>query len=202
MSEAPRSEGSRGAGYAKGRARRDDILEAANAAFSAQGYRGASLATIAESAGLSQPGLLHHFPSKEELLLEVLRLRHERDVDRIEEVLAEKGSYLDALAELCRENASSPGLVRLFTVLAAEAVDTDHPGHTPFLERYRELRRRVSSRLAAEQQEGRIAPRVDVDLLAPQIIALFDGLQLQWLMDPDEIDMAAVLEDFLARLGA
>ena len=29
---------------------------------------------------------------------------------------------------------------------------------------------------------------------------MFDGLQVQWLLDPDAVDMAAVFEDFLDRL--
>jgi AcrR family transcriptional regulator len=86
-------------GYAKGRARREDILEAANHAFAARGYRGASLANIAESVGLSQPGLLHHLPSKEDLLWEVLRVRHERDLEQVQGMAAERDSYLDALLD-------------------------------------------------------------------------------------------------------
>ena len=39
-------------------------------------------------------------------------------------------------------------------------------------------------------------------MLAPQILAMFDGLQIQWLLDPDSVDMVAVFEDFLARLRA
>jgi AcrR family transcriptional regulator len=188
-------------GYAKGRARREDILEAANRAFAARGYRGASLAEIAQAVGLSQPGLLHHFPSKEELLWEVLRLRHERDMERVQRAAAEKDSWAEAMLALARENASSPGLVRLFTVLGAEAVDPDHPAHAHFRERYQEVRNGVAAALAAEQREGRIDPRLDPDLLAPELIAIFDGLQLQWLLAPDEVDMVRVLEDYLARLA-
>jgi hypothetical protein len=33
-----------------------------------------------------------------------------------------------------------------------------------------------------------------------QVLALFDGLQLQWLLEPDAVDMVEVLRDFLARL--
>jgi hypothetical protein len=29
---------------------------------------------------------------------------------------------------------------------------------------------------------------------------MFDGLQVQWLLDPEAVDMAAVFEDFLGRL--
>lgn len=95
----------------KGRARREEILGAANRAFAERGYRGASLSAIAESVGLSQPSLLHHFGSEEELLWEVLRLRHERDIERVRGVTAERESYLEALLELARENQRSPGVV-------------------------------------------------------------------------------------------
>ena len=68
------------------------------------------------------------------------------------------------------------------------------------LERYRALRERFAARIEREQREGRIDPGVDPIRLAPQLIAMFDGLQVQWLLDPDAVDMAAVFEDFLDRL--
>ena len=187
-------------GYAKGRERREEILAAADAAFAKHGFRGASLATIAQAVGLSQPGLLHHFPSKEELLLEVLRLRHERQFEWVARRLEEADSYADALLELCAANAQTPGLVRLFTVLAAESVDDDHPAHERFRERYRGLRERATARFATEQREGRLTAEVDPETLAVQVLALFDGLQLQWLLEPDAVDMVGVMRDFLARL--
>jgi AcrR family transcriptional regulator len=187
-------------GYAKGRERREEILAAADAAFAKHGFRGASLATIAQRVGLSQPGLLHHFPSKEDLLLEVLRLRHERQLEWMARTIEEADSYAEALLELCAANAQTPGLVRLFTVLAAESVDDDHPANVSFRERYRGLRERAASRFLTEQREGRLATDVDPETLAVQVLALFDGLQLQWLLEPDAVDMVEVLRDFLARL--
>ena len=56
----------------RGRARRQDLIEAALQAFAADGYRGASVAAIAKQCGLSEPGLLHHFPSKTALLMATL----------------------------------------------------------------------------------------------------------------------------------
>jgi len=187
-------------GYAKGRERREEILAAADAAFAKHGFRGASLATIAQEVGLSQPGLLHHFPSKEDLLLEVLRYRDERQREWVAQAVEEADSYAEALLELCAANARTPGLVRLFTVLGAEGVDDDHPAHELFKRRYRELRELVASRFETEQHEGRLAADVDPETLAVQVLALFDGLQLQWLLEPDAIDMVEVLRDFLARL--
>jgi AcrR family transcriptional regulator len=187
-------------GYAKGRERRDAILRAANEVFAAQGFHGAALSAIATRVGLSEPGLLHHFPSKEHLLLELLALRHEHDAERVARALADHEGFLDALLGLCRENQDTPGLVRLFTILAAESVDDDHPAHDWMVERYRTLRERFAVRVESEQRAGRIDPALDARRLAPQLIAMFDGLQIQWLLDPGEVDMTAVFEDFLAHL--
>jgi AcrR family transcriptional regulator len=192
------SEGERG--YAKGRERREAILTAANEVFAAQGFRGASLASVATRVGLSEPGLLHHFRSKEELLLELLQLRHEHQLERTQRAMEQHTAFLDAMLELCRENERTPGLVRLFTILAAESVDADHPAHDWFLERYRQIRRGAVELLAEEQREGRIRSDLDLELAAAQIMAMFDGLQLQWLLDPGDVDMARAFEDFLARL--
>ena len=196
MSAAPRT------GYAKGRRRREEILAAADDLFAAQGFRGASLASIASRVGLTEAGVLHHFPSKEHLLLELLELRHERDAERMAFAVKAHPGYFDAILGLCRENQHSPGLVRLFTILAAEGVDADHPAHAWTVERYRHLRELVAGRLREEQAAGRVAAGVDPALVAPQILAMFDGLQLQWLLDPDQVDMSAVFADFLARLAS
>ena len=107
---------------------------------------------------------------------------------------------LEVLLELCRQNEERPGIVRLFTILAAESVDDDHPAHDWFLARYRDRRRILAARLADEQREGRVDADLDPEATASQILAMFDGLQIQWLLDPGGVDMVAVFEDFLARL--
>jgi AcrR family transcriptional regulator len=188
-------------GYAKGRKRREAILAAADQLFAAQGFRGASLASIANQVGLTEAGVLHHFPTKEHLLLELLQLRHEHDAERVARTIAEHPAHLDAMLALCRENQQHPGLVRLFTILAAEGVDADHPAHSWTVERYRLLRERVTGRLIEEQHAGRVDPALDPLLIAPQILAMLDGLQLQWLLDPEQVDMSAIFADFLARLA-
>lgn len=47
-------------------------LAAAEEAFAAQGFHGASLSAIARAAGLSNPGLIHHYPTKAALYLALL----------------------------------------------------------------------------------------------------------------------------------
>jgi AcrR family transcriptional regulator len=190
-------------GYAPGRLRREEILRAASDMFAEHGYRGASLALIADRVGMSTPGLLHHFPTKEHLLIELLALRHEQDSERVRKLsTAHGGRILDALLELAANNAKTPGLVRLFTVLAAESVDDGHPGHEWFVGRYRRTRGSVSEMLGDEQRRGLIREDVDTELTAAQILAMFDGIQLQWLLEPEAVDLVATLADYLRELQA
>lgn len=51
---------------------REAILEAALEVFSTEGFRGATLDQIANSAGLSKPNVLYYFASKEAIYTEVL----------------------------------------------------------------------------------------------------------------------------------
>jgi AcrR family transcriptional regulator len=152
------------------------------------------MADIAAQAGLTQQGVLHYFSSKKHLLLAVLERREDTDVERASEY---QGSYLDALLELCRHNAERPGLIRLFVTLSAESIDPDNPGHLWFQHRYTNMRRLVADALRADQRAGLLAAELDAAALSVQLIALFDGLQLQWLLAPDEVDMVSALESFI-----
>jgi hypothetical protein len=51
-----------------------------------------------------------------------------------------------------------------------------------------------------ERREEILAVDVDPETLAVQALARFGGLHLQWLHEPEAVDMVAVLRDFLARL--
>ncbi|WP_025155871.1 TetR/AcrR family transcriptional regulator [Leifsonia aquatica] len=180
--------------YAKGIAKREEILSRALEVFAAKGYRRASLREIAESVGLSQAGLLHHFSSKEELFSEVLRKRDE--VDTGEAALDDQWSdAVDGLVRVIRHNAEVPGLVQLYATLSAEAADPEHPGHDYFVERYERIVGGLEQYLRAEQEAGRMTDAVDARQLARLGIAVADGMQVQWMLDPSA-DMADALTAF------
>ena len=194
--------------YAKGIAKREEILATALDVIARTGYGRASVRELADAVGLSQAGLLHYFSSKEELFAEILRKRDEVDEALIAEAVGSApGSPVDAAGmpvegfmETIRHNAEVPGLVQLYTRLSAEATDAEHPAHAYFVERYRDLRAIASENLRERREAGELVADVDPDRAATMLIALADGLQTQWLMDPT-IDMAAHIEDFLGLLG-
>src|SRR5690554_6439305 len=64
--------------------RRTRILEAASEVFGEKGYVKGSLADIAERVGITHAGVLHHFGSKDQLLLAVLAHRDATDVEHLE----------------------------------------------------------------------------------------------------------------------
>ncbi|WP_127355516.1 TetR/AcrR family transcriptional regulator [Actinacidiphila soli] len=180
-------------GYAKGRAKRSEILGQAMSMFGEAGYRGASLRTIATRCGLSHPGLLHHFPTKESLLVAVLEHR-----DEVDDAWLSLGDpvgvgRLRRLVDLAALNATRRGIVELFSVLAAEATAADHPAHAYFVRRYRAS---VADARRAYQQacdEGALRAGITPDAAAQQLIALMDGLQVQWLLSDCATDMAGVM---------
>ncbi|MGW6708380.1 TetR/AcrR family transcriptional regulator [Streptomyces sp. NPDC054956] len=177
--------------YAKGIARRAEILRAALAVFAEQGDRGTSLKEVADRVGLSEAGVLHYFGSREGLLLAVLAQRDENSVASA--VARHRGHALGALAEIARDNVREPGLVRLYASLSTSATDPGHPLRAHFAGRYAATRELIAENLRRLQSQGRVRPGLDADAVAALAIAALDGLQVQWLYDGD-VDMAAAME--------
>src|SRR3954462_2965575 len=120
---------------------REQVVGVAMDEFAARGYRGASLDMIGAKIGVPRQALLHYFPSKVKLLLAVLELREQQDAERFIELAAQHGwSFPDLFPAVIRYYAEQPALTRLHTVLAAEAVDPEHPAHEWFVDRYRRIR--------------------------------------------------------------
>lgn len=189
---ADASKARRGA-YAKGVAKREEILERALEVIAREGYRGASVKELADAVGLSQAGLLHYFDSKEQLFTEILRKRDEVDMAHFAPDSGAPPEPRDAYLALVRHNAEVPGLVQLFSRLAVDAADPAHPAHDFFLARSAALRDTLATALAQQQAIGQVTDRVDAVTLARIVQAISDGLQLQWMLDPD-VDMAATVD--------
>lgn len=180
-------------GYAKGRAKRAEIIERATALFGEAGYRGSSLREIAARCGISHPGLLHHFPTKESLLIAVLEHRDEQDVERFLTPPVVGVDQLRRLVALAAHNETRRGIVELFAVLSAEATAPDHPAHPYFVERYRASIGSTEAAYATAREAGALRDGVDPLVAARELVALMDGLQLQWLLDGGATPMAAVI---------
>lgn len=172
--------------YAKGVAKREEILTAALDVIARNGYRRTSVRELADAVGLSQAGLLHYFASKEELFQEILRKRDDVDMAAFDD---EREHRIDGFFALIRHNSEVPGLVQLYAQVSTEACDPEHAAHAFFVERYEQFRGMFGKLLRDEQAAGNIDPDLDADRIANLFLAAADGLQTQWMLDPS-IDMA------------
>lgn len=185
---------------ARGAAARERILRAATEAFAKDGFQGCSLARIASDVDLTQAGLLHHFPTKEELLTAVLEERDRLNLEHFMAVGATGLAVLDALDQLVEYNANLYGLVQAFTVLAGESTAEQHPARAWFQARYERVRTRIADDLRAGVDRNEIRAEVDCDAIATELVATMDGLQVQWLLAPDRIEMASLFRQYTKRL--
>jgi|GEM_PF-688049 len=82
--------------------RREQLLDAAEVAFAARGYRDAGTADVAAAADVSEPTIYRYFESKRDLYLAMLDRNARRLLDAWREIAAASASPLAALDEIGR----------------------------------------------------------------------------------------------------
>ncbi|MCX4736626.1 TetR/AcrR family transcriptional regulator [Streptomyces sp. NBC_01363] len=196
----PRRTAARGS-YAVGDERRARILDAAVEHFAQWGFHASSLARIAKDVGITQGGLLHHFRSKEDLLISVLQRTDEQGGERL--FAREPQSAVETfqtLLGLAAYNADRPGRTKMFNALVGEAGERGHPAHDFFVGRYRMVIEEIGRELRDAVERGEVKPDTDPEALAAEIAAVMDGLQLQWALAPETYDMVGRLRAYFDRL--
>jgi AcrR family transcriptional regulator len=175
--------------------RRTQIVKAAMETFGAKGSTNGTLADIAEQVGMTHAGVLHHFGSKQNLLLEVLEFRDQDDVADLPEKHIPGGAALFAhLVGTAQRNAMRAGVVQVFTVLSGESVTDGHPARGYFVDRYEGLRGSIDDAFRQLCAQEGVADQATIDMASASILAVMDGLQLQWLLDPTAFDLARATE--------
>ena len=187
--------------YPKGVRRRQQILDSAIALLAQRGVDRTSLRTMGEAIGMSHTALRHYFSSRDELLVEAYRTHEARAAD--EAPPAAGVSAVGLIIAAAERNRSIPGLVELYATLTTDALQEQHAVTREFVrDRFRSLRENLAARIEAEQRAGRAAPDIDPADAAALVIAASDGLQVQWLLDPDAVDIGrslSILERLLPR---
>lgn len=188
--------------------RRAQIVDEGIRIIGEKGYNGFTVQALAERCGLSNAGLLYYFESKDRLLLALLDEIERREMDAVSPMIAEAFAALEA------GNASSdviyaaleamigcyldrPEIGRFITVLQAESLDPGHPAHVWFKHVDREtldLFERLIPELCVEPA-----------LKSQQLLALMNGLPLQWFRADRQFDIcaawAAAIRDLLPQNG-
>ena len=183
---------------------RGQLIAAAEVLFKRDGFHATSLDAIADAAGYTKGAVYSNFASKEELFFAVYERRvHERSAE-LERLAADARSAHAALAAAVETavRRGEDGWMAVFFEFWAHVLR--HPEHR---ERFAALHRRGLEPFvhAVERfaRERRSDPPLPPELLATAHLALGNGLQLERLTRPDEIDLDAFQRAMwlLARAG-
>jgi AcrR family transcriptional regulator len=183
--------------------RRRQILDEAISLIGQLGYHGLTVQALANRCGLTNAGLLHHFGSKELLLVAILEERDRREAEIIaadiqrERKTAGEGedswaTVLLVLRAIMARSVAQPELVRLLIVLQSEALHKDHPAHDYFVRREAMVLGEFASLLAGHVANPRSAAR--------EVLALLDGLFQQWLRADRSFDLIEAWDHAAALL--
>jgi AcrR family transcriptional regulator len=177
--------------YPKGVRRRQQILDSVIALLAQRGVDRASLRTVGDAIGVSHTALRHYFSSRDELLVEAYRTHEARAAG---DGPPADSSAVGVIIEAAERNRSIPGLVELYATLSTDALQEQHGLTREFVrDRFRSLRAALAERIAADAA-GQDGPAgFDPMDAAALVIAASDGLQIQWLLDPDAVDVGRSL---------
>ncbi|WP_062201767.1 TetR/AcrR family transcriptional regulator [Demequina salsinemoris] len=175
---------------------RDRLLDAATELFAERGYRSVTLADVAARCDVAEASVQHDFPSVGALATAVLARRDEVSPRRGLVSGLSGRRLLSALCGVVGDNTAERDLVALFAAVSVDAIADDHASHDYFEARYAAVSVWIADAFAEVAAEGGLRDGVEPMRAARQMIALMDGMQIQWLYDP-HVDMVDPVRGFL-----
>jgi len=182
--------------------RRQLIIEAAIPIIGQRGYYGFSIKNLAKACGLTVAGVLHHFGSKEAILMAVLDYRERGDFEAVWQGLPFRDAKkleafsLDEFKRLLRatvvRNSTQPETLRLGSMLRIEALYPGHPAFEFFRDRNQRALRTYTHMLTGKVPEPAVA--------AAQVIALMLGLEILWLASPELLDFVGQWDQGIEKI--
>jgi AcrR family transcriptional regulator len=167
---------------------RANLLEAAFAVFAAKGFGRVSIEEVCEAAGYSRGAFYSNFDSLDELFFALYRQRADLIAEQVSGALALDGPELDVTAAVDRVTdvlLLDRDWLLVKTDFLVYAARTPEVART-LLEHRARLRRAVADRLARARGHAELpAVLVDVEGAAHAVVAAYDGVTVQLLLDAD-----------------
>lgn len=187
-----------GTRQSRGRARRKAVLQAARRLFAQSGFKGTSLMSVAKEAGITDAGLLYHFPTKIDLLLAVIE-EGDREQDlALSRVPDDSGmALIERMATFGADLEDDPVLTALDVTLSAEHLQDESAVNRYFRERYQRFRRQIANAFTDARDKGVLSKATDPKTEAELMIAVLDGLRLQWILSGGKVSMATGMRRYV-----
>jgi AcrR family transcriptional regulator len=172
---------------------RSHLLQAAAHVFARNGFHEASIDDVAAAAGFTKGAVYSNFKNKEDLFLALMDQRTDEQIAAVQTTLEEATTlssderaarFTNLTAQLLWGDRDWQLLYLEFALYAAR-----HPNARRLLaERQRRDRERLVPIIEAEFARVPAPPTVSIEDLAAIFLALFSGIGLQHLTNPDDAD--------------
>ncbi len=177
-------------------ARKNQILDAAMAVFARSGFHEARMDDIVQESGLSKGTLYWYFKSKEEIITAISQRLFTTDIEQVESLLNAEGTVSERLQQLIRDRVR--GLQEMSDMVAIlfefYAVALHQDGVRQFIKAYfQNFHELLVALIQQGIERGEFRP-VDALAAATALDAVFEGLIVRWLIDPDAVQWASLGE--------
>lgn len=141
---------------------------------------------MANAVGITDAGVLYHFPTKSDLLLAVLQHHDTVQRDRFSELVSSGG--LGAIRNIRGWGyvmEQHPEIASLHVILSAEHLLESSPTNEFFCARYTRLLGALAAVIEQGVADGDVRDDIDPALEAASLMAVLDGLRLQHFFAPE-----------------
>lgn len=188
--------------------KRFEILMAAMQVFARKGVAGSKMTDIAETAGIGKGTVYEYFTSKEEIFALAFQYFFQDIQQKIQETFKKTEDPIEKLKLVIEVSLhefleSSPDLAGIMMEFWAEGVRNKDKNilATMDIKGIYQMYRKLLAGVIQEGIDRKIFRQTDVMALAAVLIAAFDGIFLQWIMEPGIIELRKVstvlLDSFL-----
>jgi AcrR family transcriptional regulator len=182
---------------------RAELVDAAERLFRRDGFHATSVDAIADEAGYTKGAVYSNFGGKEDLFFAVYERHVARRAAAIDASIERSSSAAEALRTGMRDAArgTDDGWMAVFFEFWAHVLR--HPEHRArFAGLHRQALAPFVRGVETLSRERGIEPPLSPDLLATAQLALGNGLQLERLTRPEDIDVEAIERTMMTLAGA
>ncbi|MBW4042644.1 MAG: TetR family transcriptional regulator [Acidobacteria bacterium] len=159
------------------------IVQAAIVSFRARAFHEVTLEVVAAESGLSLDTVLERFPTTADLMVATVQVWNAERM-AVAVPIAERHGAVPFLRLLVQANIEDPSLVRLLTAVVNIAATPDHPMAGALQRQWIQFHALVERALTRDVALERESAALDASRGAEQLIAVYEGLQLQAMVRP------------------
>lgn len=174
--------------------------------FGRRGYEGARLVDIAAEAGVTDAGLLHHFPTKRGLFDAVVARRSHTYAAMWNPAIVTARQMFDAYIASVRAAAEDRDLARFRGSLSAAAQLEGHPAEGHLAGQLDQALAGLVPFLEGGRDRGELRADLNATQVVLEVLAMNSGLRELWLQLPERVDypnaLAVAVDGIYERIRA